>query len=139
MKGQPIMLICRQEPQSMPQLAELSLTPVPFIVGAARSGTTLLRLMLDSHPELAIPAEARFIHLIRDGRDVALSVRSVPFGPNSIREAAEWWASSIRSAREQANELRFYREVRYEDLVLDTEGALREICRFIDLDWHPGL
>jgi len=34
---------------------------MPFIVGAPRSGTTLLRLMLDAHPELAIPPETGFI------------------------------------------------------------------------------
>lgn len=32
-----------------------------FIVGCPRSGTTLLRLMLDSHPELAVPDESHFI------------------------------------------------------------------------------
>ena len=35
--------------------------PMPFIVGAARSGTTLLRLMLDAHPECTIPPETHFI------------------------------------------------------------------------------
>ena len=35
--------------------------PAPFIVGVARSGTTLLRFMLDRHPELAIPAETHFL------------------------------------------------------------------------------
>jgi len=35
--------------------------PAPFIVGVARSGTTLLRLMLDAHPQLAIPPETHFI------------------------------------------------------------------------------
>ena len=35
--------------------------PMPIIVGAARSGTTLLRLMLDAHPELCIPPETGFI------------------------------------------------------------------------------
>jgi hypothetical protein len=29
--------------------------PMPIIVGAPRSGTTLLRFMLDAHPEMAIP------------------------------------------------------------------------------------
>ena len=35
--------------------------PVPFIVGVTRSGTTLLRLMLDAHPDLAIPPETHFV------------------------------------------------------------------------------
>ncbi len=35
--------------------------PAPFVVGAPRSGTTLVRMMLDAHPELAIPPETYFI------------------------------------------------------------------------------
>src|SRR5436190_14533690 len=35
--------------------------PVPFVVGVGRSGTTLLRLMLDAHPDLAIPPETPFL------------------------------------------------------------------------------
>ena len=35
--------------------------PAPFVVGVGRSGTTLLRMMLDSHPEIAIPPETHFI------------------------------------------------------------------------------
>ena len=35
--------------------------PMPFVVGMPFSGTTLLRLMLDSHPELAIPPGTRFV------------------------------------------------------------------------------
>jgi Sulfotransferase family len=38
--------------------------PAPFIVGVARSGTTLLRLMLDAHPRLAIPPETHFLHQV---------------------------------------------------------------------------
>ena len=34
---------------------------MPFIVGVGRSGTTLLRLMLDAHPDLCIPPETGFI------------------------------------------------------------------------------
>ena len=33
----------------------------PFVVGVGRSGTTLLRMMLDAHPELAIPPETHFV------------------------------------------------------------------------------
>jgi hypothetical protein len=35
-----------------------------FVVGCARSGTTLLRLMLNAHPELAIPQESHFVYEI---------------------------------------------------------------------------
>src|SRR5262245_38828142 len=35
--------------------------PMPIIVGAPRSGTTLLRLMLDAHSTLAIPPETGFL------------------------------------------------------------------------------
>ena len=35
--------------------------PAPFVVGVNRSGTTLLRMMLDAHPELTIPPETHFI------------------------------------------------------------------------------
>lgn len=34
---------------------------MPIIVGAPRSGTTLLRLMLDAHTDLAIPPETGFL------------------------------------------------------------------------------
>ncbi len=37
---------------------------MPFIVGAPRSGTTLLRLMLDSHSEIAMPPETGFFFLL---------------------------------------------------------------------------
>src|SRR3954453_19523164 len=35
--------------------------PFPFIVGCGRSGTTLLRAMLDSHPDMAVPPESYFV------------------------------------------------------------------------------
>src|SRR5919109_3312367 len=40
--------------------------PAPFIVGVGRSGTTLLRLMLDAHPEMCIPPETGFIPAARN-------------------------------------------------------------------------
>src|SRR5688572_25591302 len=41
-----------------------------FLVGAHRSGTTLLRLMLDSHPQLSFKFESEFLtrHIAADGR-----------------------------------------------------------------------
>lgn len=41
-----------------------SAPPAPFIVGVGRSGTTLLRLMLDAHPMMAIPPETQFMRKV---------------------------------------------------------------------------
>ncbi len=83
--------------------------------------------------------EAHFLHIIRDGRDVALSVKDLSFGPNTIEDAAAWWSMLLWRARGQVESLRNYFEVRYEDLVLDTETTLRDICVFLDLAWDPAM
>jgi Sulfotransferase family len=57
----------------------------------------------------------------------------------SMQKAAKRWVTTIREGRCQADDLPFYLEVRYEDLVLDSEATLRKICAFIDLPWHPRM
>ena len=42
-------------------MTETGRIPVPFIVGCGRSGTTLLRAILDAHREMAVPPEAQFL------------------------------------------------------------------------------
>jgi len=206
--------------------------PAPFVVGVNRSGTTLLRMMLDAHPQLTVPPEthfvpelidaagsadrspesllatitsqrewgdfglpeeellrrfraqdplsaggalrsfyeayaervgkprwgektpiyvksmrkiagalpeARFVHVIRDGRDVALSIRDRATKEHTIEAIAERWVRRITRAREQAKRLDHYREVRYESLILDTEPTLREVCEFYELPWDPAV
>ena len=87
-------------------------------------------------------AEARFIHLIRDGRDVALSqtARALNEQPPPA-EQAERWVKRIRKSRAQAEKLGGdrYIEARYEDLVRDPEPVLRRVCEFIELDWDERM
>ncbi len=45
----------------MPAKPELSELPMFFIIGRPRSGTTLLSLMFDAHPQVVIPGECNFI------------------------------------------------------------------------------
>lgn len=208
--------------------------PAPFVVGVNRSGTTLLRMMLDAHPELTVPPEthfvpelieaaaaesgkpapqkllatitsqrewgdfglseeellerfnafdplsagdalrsfyeayaervgkprwgdktpiyvksmraiqtelpeARFVHVIRDGRDVALSIRDRATKEHPIDRIAERWVRRITRARAQAKRLDHYKEVRYEALILDTEPTLREVCDFLELPWDDAV
>jgi len=82
--------------------------------------------------------EARFIHLIRDGRDVALSYRNVEFGPGADpREAAMLWTWRIAFARTQAQFLPHYMEVKYEDLIHNSREVIEAIDAFVGLDFHP--
>ncbi len=206
--------------------------PAPFVCGVTRSGTTLVRLMLDAHPELAIPGEthwvpkliksverskqapddladliidhkrwgdfhldadelrtriravdppnaadvirafyllyaeregkrrygdktpgyvqemprlqrvlpeARFIHIIRDGRDVSLSHLRMNWGPETYAESARLWRNRIRKARKQAPQIEHYTEIHFEDLVSDTEGVLRKVCEFVELEFDPAM
>jgi len=206
--------------------------PAVFVVGMNRSGTTLLRMMLDAHPRLTIPPEthfvpdlikavrepgatpedalaamksarewgdfgfsdeemlarlralpklkpgaavrtfydaymaeqgkprwgektptyvqkmkliqralpeARFVHVIRDGRDVALSVLDRTVRELTAADIARRWEKKITKAREDAPALEHYMEIRYEDLILDTEPVLREVAEFIDLPWDDAM
>ncbi|MDQ3814045.1 MAG: sulfotransferase [Armatimonadota bacterium] len=82
--------------------------------------------------------EARFIHLIRDGRDVALSLRGLWFAPgHDMTTLARDWRSHITKARELSQRCRHYLEIRYEDLVYDTTAELQKICDFVDLPYDP--
>jgi hypothetical protein len=83
----------------------------------------------------ALP-EARFVHIIRDGRDVAISQaeRSLEERDTPVEEAAERWARRIEAAREAGREMDVYMEVRYEDLVAEPERELRRVLELIGED-----
>jgi hypothetical protein len=183
-----------------------------FIVGCQRSGTTLLRLMLDSHPNISCGPETRFlqdfakltseswdrlslygfpksywldksaeffdsfqteyaksrgktrwadktpryalslgyinelfptsqiVHVIRDGRDVVASHHD-RWGYWSAVKAAEKWPRYIRTARLVGERLPDdrYTEVRYEDIVLDTEATLRRLLQYLGEPWDDAV
>lgn len=83
--------------------------------------------------------EARFVHLIRDGRAVTLSIKDLWFGPDTIEEAAEFWVDRIDQGREQAKRLPHYMELRYEDLVREPEAQLRRIAEFAEIDYDERM
>jgi hypothetical protein len=82
--------------------------------------------------------EARFIHVIRDGRDVALSLRDREAGL-STEQIARRWRHRINRTRRAAQDVPDYIEIRYEDLVAEPEATLRRICAHIELDFSPKM
>jgi hypothetical protein len=99
--------------------------------------------------------QARFVHIVRDGRDVCQSVRSWPkvvdrggavarysaWEREPVATAALWWEWQVRLGREDGSALgpRLYHELRYEALVDDADGACRALCAFLDLPFDEAM
>jgi hypothetical protein len=89
---------------------------------------------------------ARFIHMIRDGRDVACSLRTLPRHKvvngelvplntwKPIGPSIERWVNYIEESRRYHDDPR-YIEVRYENLVLDPRPALERVLTFLGEPW----
>lgn len=92
-------------------------------------------------PIAELLVEARFVHLIRDGRDVAISRRARGMGGSKpVAAVAELWRRRIENARRQAKRLGpRYLELRYEDLVAEPEPVLRRVCEHIELEYAPAM
>src|SRR5918999_1448993 len=89
---------------------------------------------------LRVWPRARFVVLVRDGRDVDLSLRRMPFGPNNAWAAAQWWARGIRAGeRARREHPGAVLTVRYEDLARDPECEVPRICAFLDLTYAPDM
>jgi hypothetical protein len=93
--------------------------------------------------------DALFVHLIRDGRDAALSFLSMPKGlmtetwmqPRDVAGFADQWRAEVKAAQRLGRRVGDgrYLEVRYEDLVGDVESVLRRISTFARLPYEPAM
>ncbi len=84
---------------------------------------------------------AKFIHIIRDGRDVAMSLLAMEWGPPDYLSALNKWNGSVEIARKMLAMLPSERwlELRFEDLVLSPEANIRRICGFLNVDFEPKM
>jgi hypothetical protein len=100
----------------------------------------------------ALWPHARVVHLIRDGRDLALSLfdrtrseraawRLPTWDEDPVTTAALYWEWNVRLGREAGARLgpERYFELRYEGLVADPELACRRLCDFLDLAYEPAM
>jgi hypothetical protein len=84
--------------------------------------------------------EARFVHLVRDGRDVACSFLDLGWA-DTVEQAALHWRRRVLAGRRAGGRLpaERYVEVRYEDLVRDPELELRRFCTAIELPFEESM
>ena len=95
---------------------------------------------------------SRFIHIVRDGRDTALSTMSWATenkGPGKwplwkedpVGTCALWWRWQAAAGERDGGALPpgLYRRLRYEDLVADPERELREIANILALPYSGNM
>lgn len=92
--------------------------------------------------------DARYVHLVRDGRDAAVSFLQMPEGvvtrswahPKDARSFACQWRSEVVAARRLGARVRDrYLEVRYEALVAAPEQELTRIAAHAGLEFEPSM
>lgn len=94
---------------------------------------------------------AKFLHIVRDGRDVATSyqkleaikdkVRLAPNLPSQIEDIAHNWNNNVtkinNSFRTLGNDKRY--TIKYEELVCDPETTLKCICEYLHLEFEINM
>ena len=80
--------------------------------------------------------KGRFIQVLRDGRDVCLSLnRRRNF---SLHDAVTRWVSAVEAGLRARDHERFY-TVRYEDLVYNPEATLTALLEWLELSFEPNM
>ncbi len=101
----------------------------------------------------ALWPRARFVHLIRDGRDVCLSMAKwktahqkkpgifTTWKDDSVSTTAFWWELNVRSGRQVGHSLgpKLYYELRYESLVANPEEECAALCTFLGLPYDDAM
>jgi hypothetical protein len=103
--------------------------------------STPVNIMQANHLYRLFP-DALFINMVRDGRDVALSVANEKWGPKDPYRALEWWGNRVLKAKLALNEVPQNQSltIRLEDLVSrNREGSLDGIITFLDIDSEIAL
>lgn len=88
---------------------------------------------------------AKFIHIVRDGRDVAISRRKLGWSgtksSNALRQlfyaAINWERAVLAGHRHKKSLQERFLEIKYEDLVLNTEATIAQLNHFADIRIQP--
>ena len=84
--------------------------------------------------------DARFVHIVRDGRACVASLQRPPFSYPPVRAVATW-LNSMHAGRRALRRLGPDRvlELRYEDLTSEPEETLRRLCAFLGEEFAEAM
>jgi len=82
--------------------------------------------------------DAKFVHVIRDGRDVCISLLSKRWRGTMVPNIARYWSEYVGSGVKAGRSLPKdkYLEVTYESIVMNTEEMLKKICKFLEIEFR---
>jgi len=82
--------------------------------------------------------DAQFVHIIRDGREMASACADYGWAPTAV-SAGYWWrkrvAKGVRVGKRLGPDR--YREIRLEQLIADPQAVLTQICEFLGERYDP--
>lgn len=129
--------------ESNRSLNELLRTPYELHLeqkGKKRWGDKTPHYALYVLPIHEIFSDAKFIHVIRDGRDVAVSLKNVRWYSNNIINISHHWKKMVEvgcaSKKVLANQ---YMEIKYEALVSYPEAIVKRVCEFIGENYESQM
>jgi len=79
------------------------------------------------------------IQIIRDPRDMALSLKKLNFGPTSAFYVAKAWKDTVDNIRKLKKCTNKYYEIKYEDLITHPESELKKLCVFLDISFSKRM
>lgn len=128
--------IANLEQRSYPEIVRRFYAEWAYLKGAQRWGGKTPDYSLYARELHTLFPDARFIHIIRDGRDVALSLFKLSWGPKVPLLAARHWRERVESALNFGRSLdrRSYLELYYEDLVQYPVQQFRRLIHFIEYE-----
>lgn len=82
--------------------------------------------------------KTRYIHMLRDGRDVTSSL-VVRFGDDHLFESVLRWKTSLNRIKHFKKIIlpAQFLEIRYEALMTDPKKVLQQVCQFTTIDFSP--
>lgn len=89
---------------------------------------------------LKVYPNAKFIHIVREPKDVVCSLVKAGLNTN-YENAANTWVSYVNRAinlRKKLKENQFF-EIRYESLVFDPESELQSVCKFLGINFNSSM
>jgi len=109
--------------------------------GKVRYADKTPKFVFAIEPLAAAFPEAMFVHVVRDGRDIALSRADAGWRLRNIGTEALRWVTHVERGRRAGEQLApgRYVELRYEDLVADPERTARWLCEVVGVSFHDAM